>query len=149
PFDDIQIQFENSRLGKDPVRRGRQRKLHSLSKNGAAGGEVQVLDQLLRDGRPAAAELAFLQVLINYFLHLLPVDPVMLEEAAVFGRDDGVLELRRDAIQRNPVLALVVGLPRHHRLKPALGLHTGRKWIDPAQRYQTQQSDRIKTYTDS
>ena len=54
--------------------------------------EEQILDELLRDRGRAPTESSILRALGGDLLHLVPVDAVMLVEAAVLGRDDRMSE---------------------------------------------------------
>ena len=53
-------------------------------------------------------DFARIGAVLDHLPHLAPIDAVVLVEVAVFGRDHGVLELRRDAAQRHEGLALLV-----------------------------------------
>src|ERR1039457_637137 len=97
PFDHIQIQFQDALLGQDAFRERRQRELHGFAQHAAAGGEEQVLDQLLCNGGTAAAQPPIFHVLVHHLLHLLPIDAVVLEETAILGPNDGVLQVARNA----------------------------------------------------
>ena len=107
------------------------------------GGEEQVLHQLLRNRGTAAAQVPIFQILIHHLLHLLPIDPVMLEETAILGGDHGVLQIRGDAPSGVHCWRLLLGLVVDPRLDMSLDLHHGDGRIDPAQRHQRRQAEQV------
>lgn len=73
------------------------------------GGEEEVLDELLGDGGGAAGEASAGEAVVDDFLDFEPVDAVVVVEAAVFGGDDGVDEVRRDGREWDGLGGALVG----------------------------------------
>jgi len=73
------------------------------------------------------------QVALGGDFHGLPVEAVMLVEAGVFGGDDGVLEVGRDAVEGNEVVVGVVGSAGEPGLDAALDVDGGGGRVDEAE----------------
>ena len=91
PFDHVQIQLQNPVLGQKSLGQRHQGKLHAFAKKRPLGRQKQILDQLLRDGGPAAPQPMMLHIVFDNLLHFDPVESVMLAEPSVFGCYHGVL----------------------------------------------------------
>ena len=69
---------------------------------------------------------------------------MMLQEASIFGRHHGVLQIRRDLTERNEFVMLLVGAMLPHRFHSALYLDGGRGRVDPTQREYEQDTHRVE-----
>jgi len=58
-------------------------------------------------------------------LNLVPIEPMVLVEASVLGRDFSVLEIERDLAERDEFVAFVIGSVVNPGLEAALGVHGG------------------------
>jgi hypothetical protein len=61
-------------------------------------------------------------------------NPWWLVKPSVFGGDNGVLEIERDAVERNESVALVIRSLAAPGLDAALDMDRGERWVDPTQR---------------
>ena len=93
----------------------------------------------------AAAQAAFFKIVLHHFLHFHPIDPVVLEEAAILARDHSVLQIPRNSRQRHPRIVLLVRLPGAVSLDAPLDLDGGGQRRRPAQIEQAQNAEGIET----
>jgi hypothetical protein len=92
----------------------------------------EILHKLLRDGGCAARDLAGLTTFLRDFSDLFPINAAVFIEAPVFGGDNGVLQVGRDAVQGDETLLLAVATPGEEGRESTLELHPRRRWIEVA-----------------
>ena len=131
PFDDVEIELENTLLSKDKLRDGHKRELGSFAEDGTTSSEEDVFHELLGDGGCTASSRA-LQIVFSSNLNLVPVETVVLIEAGVLRSDDCMLEFGRDLCERNEVVVFVIRSAMDDGLEMPLHVHDGCGWIDPA-----------------
>src|SRR5262249_58550264 len=95
-------------------------------------------------GGGPATNAAAIQIVFSSDLHRLPIESMMLVEARVFRGDDRMLEIGRDLAQRNEFVSFAIRLVVKPRLKAALHVHHGARWVDPPGRHKEQHSKRPK-----
>src|SRR5207237_1020196 len=95
-------EFQNACLRKTPLNLPCDQRLAGLSEETLLGGEVEVLRQLLRDRAAAPAQGALLPIVRDGLREAFPINPVVLVERGVFGRDDRLWQMGRDKRQRHP-----------------------------------------------
>src|SRR5580698_6613967 len=99
PLDHIQIQLKNALLREHELRYRNYRELDAFSQKRATGGQEQVFDQLLSDCR-RPAPLPPVEILFRGSLDFLPVKTVVREKTGILGGHDGVLQGRRNLVER-------------------------------------------------
>jgi hypothetical protein len=142
PLDYIQIELKNAPFRKEELGHRDDRKLDPFPDEGAAGGQEQVLHQLLRDCRRAAA-LSPVKIILNRDLNLFPVESMMLEKSRVLSGYDCVLKERGNLLHRDEDAGLVVRPSMYQRFQAALYLYGGGGRIQPAHRQKAQYHQRI------
>src|SRR5262249_9365029 len=110
---------------------------------GTVRSEEQVFYQLLREGGASTKAAAF-EIAFRSDLNGLPIESVMLIEAAVFGSDDGVLEVGRDLAERDEFVPFVIRRVVNPGLPAALHVHSGGRGVDPTSGHKNQRSERPK-----
>ena len=130
PFDHIEVELENAMLAENEFSHRHECKFRALAEDGAAGTEKKVLYELLRY-RGRSTHAATFHIVFGVDLDLVPVEPMVLIEARVFGGDDSVLEIRRDLVERNEPVALAIRRVVNPGLQPAFDVHRGCWWVDP------------------
>jgi len=130
PFDNIEIELQDALFAENEFGHRDECELRALAEERAAGSEEEILDELLRDGR-AAAHASTFHIVFRSELDGMPVEAVMQVEARVLGGDHGVLEIGRDLIEWNEVVALVIVRLVNPGLQTALRLHGGGGRVDP------------------
>ena len=131
PFDDVEIEFQNSPLAEDHFGHGNQCELRTFAENRAASSEKDILHELLREGGSLHEGGSSFHVVRGGEFHRMPVETMVLIEARVFGGDDGMLEIGRDLAERNKLVALVIRLVVNPALQAALDVHRGGRRVDP------------------
>ena len=79
---------------------------------------------MLRNGRSSASTTAF-QIVLGGDFNLVPIEPMVLVEARVFGCNHGMLEIGRDLAERNEFIAFVIRSVVSPGLLAALDVHRG------------------------
>src|SRR6266851_3624373 len=100
-LDDVDVELQDSPLGKRALHAEGDRPFAQLPPPGAVRREIQVLGELLRDGRAAVADPAALPVALQRAADGVPVHALVLVEPGVFRGDDGPGQRRTDARQRH------------------------------------------------
>ena len=124
PFDDVEIEFQNSLLGEDQFHDGDEGGFDTFANPGGTGGEEEILHQLLGDGGGSAAASG-LFALVDGVFNFHPIEAVVLVEAGVFGGDEGVLQGRGDLGHRDEDVFLVIRGWLRKSLDAALDLDGG------------------------
>ena len=118
PFDDVQVELEDPDLGQLRFEPARDHQLRELALRAVRRRQVEVLRELLRDGRGAARGHAAADAVFERHAQLVEVEAVVLPERGVLRHDHGALERGRDAVvahpspRRPPRLAAGGGLAR-------------------------------------
>mgnify|MGYP000916171738 CR=1 FL=1 len=99
--DVVQVELEDLVLGELLLEPAREERLPDLALVGALGVEEQVLDDLLRDRRAALARAPALEVHEHRAPDAQVVEPLVLVEAGVLGREDRELDVRRQLLDRH------------------------------------------------
>jgi len=131
PLGDVEVKLQNALLAEDQFGHRDKRKLGAFAEDRTARSEEQVFYQLLRKGGPSANAAAF-HIVRSSDLHRVPVESMMLVEARILRSDNGMLEIGRDLAQRNEFVSFVVRRVANPGLQPALHVHRGGRWVDPA-----------------
>ena len=121
----VMVEVEDPLLRQMILERARDEILLHLAQRIARRREVEILGQLLRDGRAALRDLLALPIPLNRLLHRLHIDAAVFVEVLVFGGEECVDDPLRDRLDRQvePPLLGVFGKqrtvrrmhPRHHR----------------------------------
>ena len=90
----------------------------------------KVLYELLRYCRRSTHAATF-HIVFSVDLDLVPVESMVQVKARILGGDDGVLEIRRDLVEGNEPVALVIRRVVNPGLYVALNVHGGCRWVDP------------------
>src|SRR5262249_59777538 len=126
-IDGIEIELENFRLAQRMLDPRRHDHLADLALVGQVFAHQQVLDDLLGDGRAALRTPGRGKIADEGADQTALVDPLVLIEAFVFGREEGLLHVLRDVGEWNPYPPLV--LLEHLREAFALAVeHDARSW---------------------
>src|SRR5262249_9630252 len=105
PFDNVEVDLEDTALAHDRLDHEGDRRFLRLAPPRALARQKEVLGELLRDRRAAVDDPAFLHVLLVGLLDRLPIEPLVLEKLRVFRRHYGALEMQRDTLVGNPLVA--------------------------------------------
>ena len=130
PFHHVKVELENAPLAENKFGNRHECKFRAFAEDGTAGAEEKVFDELLGDrGSPAHAP-AF-HIVFSVDLYLMPVESMVLVEARILGRDDSVLKIRRNLVEGNELVALVIGRMMKPGLQPALCMDRRCLRVDP------------------
>ncbi|GAO04511.1 hypothetical protein PSR1_03405 [Anaeromyxobacter sp. PSR-1] len=110
PLGHVQVDLEEPRLGHGRLERHRERRLAHLARQRLLAGEVQVLRELLRDGRSAAHQPAALGGGGEGVAQLLELEAGVAVEAGVLARGHRADHVLRQAGERDEV-----GVARAHQ----------------------------------
>ena len=113
PFDDVQVDLDDPFLGEILLHPINDHGLSGFPDQALAGGEEQILRELLGDRAAAAGIAALFDVGLDRFDDRVPVDALVSEEIRIFGGEDRVDEVLRDRAQGHSCLEsprLVAGL---------------------------------------
>jgi hypothetical protein len=102
PLDHVEVDLEDAALGHDVLDHHRDQRLLSLAQGRALSRQEEVLGQLLRNGRTARHDPAFLPVFLARLLDGLPVEAFVVGKLGVFRHHHRALQARRDAIVGDP-----------------------------------------------
>jgi hypothetical protein len=100
---------------------------------------------LLRNGRSSTCAFAF-QIVFGSDLDLVPIESMVLIEARVLSGDYSVLEIGRDLAERNEFVAFMIRHVVNPGLQAALGVHHGRRRVDPPGGHKDQCGKRPKKH---
>jgi len=98
---------------------------------------------LLRKRGPSTNAAAF-HIVFRSVLNRLQIESMVLVEARVFRRDDGMLEIGRDLAEWNELVSFVIGRVVNPGLQVALHVYRGCRWIDPPGSHQDQHGEQPK-----
>ena len=118
----VEVRLEDLRFRVAPLDQCRQPGLAGLAQERAAGADQPVLDELLRDGRAALQDAAGAHVGPRGAHQAVGVDPAVLEETVILGREDGVDQDQRHVGQPHGAVVLtgpVIRAGQHLRLERA------------------------------
>ncbi|SPE44079.1 hypothetical protein SBA7_290007 [Candidatus Sulfotelmatobacter sp. SbA7] len=141
PFDHVEVDLENAPFAEREFGHWYQCGLCAFAEDGAAGSEEQIFYELLGNGGGSASALAF-QISLRIDFDLVPVEPVVVVEVGVLGGDYGVLEIGRDLIERNKLVALAIRGVVNPGLEAALDVNGGGRRVDPTGGHKDQRSQR-------
>ena len=96
-------------------------------------GEEQIFDELLREGGCSAIDFSGFRRDFRDFLHLLPIDAVMLVETAILGGNYSVLQVGRNPPERHEGVSLMVASVMKPSFETPLHLDAGGGRVDKAQ----------------
>src|SRR5208283_1103907 len=93
----------------------------------------------------SARAFAF-QIFVGSNLDLVPIESMVLVEAAVLCGDYRVLESRRDLAEGDELVAFVIRLLPNPGLQTALDVHRRSRWVDPPGCHKDQRGQRPKKH---
>src|SRR5882672_6114375 len=105
PFDDVQVNLEDAPLVPREFEHRGDDEFLRLAQITLLRGQEEVLRQLLGDRAATLYRAAAAYVLLVSFLHRIPVDAFVRCKASVLRGDDRPLQLIRDTLIRQPLLA--------------------------------------------
>ena len=106
PFGRVEVQLENALFLQRALQPPRQVRLERFAHDQLLAPEKQIARELHGDRAAAALVLSFLDVGLERILHLVPVEPLVLEELRVLRANHAEHERPRDRGERGPVRIL-------------------------------------------
>ena len=128
PLHHVEVDLENAPFAEDEFGDRYQRDLCAFAEDRAARSEEQVFDELLRNGRSSASAIA-LQILLGRDLDFMPIEAMVLVEVRVLCGDDSVLEIGRDLVEGNELVAFAIRRADDSRPASVAGC-APRLWVD-------------------
>jgi hypothetical protein len=101
-LDDVQVELEDPALAEGSLELPGEDGLTGFPQRAPRGGQPEVLRELLSDRRGSARRLPALDRAVERLAHLARVEPAVVKEGDVLGRDDRALDVGRDGRVGHP-----------------------------------------------